>query len=143
MTLVFCTWLVGTLWVYSFLGQILLEDLCGSEWSFSWSYFQLSLLLLFILVACLSWRELHFLKSESLYTIKAWSFQIWYFLSFASSESRGYFHFRALFAYLQPFFHVVYPFGFFAMISLFPYFAPTFFYSPHIRLLLCLRPFSL
>ena len=52
-----------------------------------------------------------------------------------------YIHLTAFFEHSQLCFHVVYPFGFFVMISQFPYFAPKFFCISRIQLLL-LHPFS-
>ena len=94
---------------------------------------------LFILISSLSWIEVNFFEPESMYVIKAWSFPVWYFFECCSQLINVYNHLRTFFDTLQLFFRLVYPFSFFVMIPLFPYFALKLFCFPGIWLLDCLH----
>ena len=89
---------------------------------------------------CLGWKWVF--KPESMYAINAWSFPVGYLLSVALNESKCFFNLRAFFCNLQQISHVVYPFGFYVMLSPFQYFALFFFCFNRIRLLQCHCSFS-
>ena len=83
-----------------------------------------------------------FFEPESLYTIMARCFSIWYFFSVFPSKLMCIFIFNHSSSLSNSFFHVAYPFGFFVMFSWLPYFSPKLFGFSCIRLLVCFRVFS-
>ena len=80
--MIFSTSSVDWLWVRSCLWQYIRWSLSESMWSFFWSSIQILMLFVdicsFPVLVCHEWVE--FLEPESMYSIMAWCFPIWYFL---------------------------------------------------------------
>ena len=70
-----------------------------------------------------------------MYAIMAWGFPIWYFFECCPERVEVYFRLRCWFKSFKLFSHVVYPFGFFCYVLLYPYFASKLYCFLVIRLL--------